>query len=170
MIYVRLTKDEIRFADSVGRAFHDQAKKRNRQPRNGAPIDDHEALAIHILGARCEYAGKLYCDPVVWHTEILDDVRNTADLEDWIDIKGIEKSHYRLMVQKDDQENWAYFLVDGTLHPLYKMIGWCWGHEAKQKQYWDDPKGGRPAYFVPRTAPIMKPPWELLFEIKRRQA
>jgi hypothetical protein len=61
-------------------------------------------------------------------------------------------------------------LVSAQEHPSYEIVGWYWGWEAMQPRYWDAPRGGRGAYCVERGAPIMKPPPQLLDEVRKRLA
>ena len=57
----------------------------------------------------------------------------------------------------------AFVLAVGTA-PRFRIAGWMWGRDAKQQEFWKDPAGGRPAFFVPqdRLAPIA----ELRFILK----
>ncbi len=125
---------------------------------------------MHIAGLPGEVAGKLYLNPVIWNAfRSYGSIHNLADLEDWIDVKTRTKSWHDLIVQEDDPPGWAYLLVYSNRHPVYQIVGWCWGWEAQQKKFWDDPAGGRAAYFVKRAETIMKPPEELFAIVRQRQ-
>ena len=59
-----------------------------------------------------------------------------------------------LIVRPHDPEDRRYVLVQsGWVHgerPKFKMLGWMWGHEAKNERYLTDNGNGRPpAYFLP---------------------
>jgi hypothetical protein len=158
----------IDYADRAANRRQRAAVERERHAKNGAPEDYSAALALHLRGTRTEAAGKLYLNPVTWHA-FKDSIHNLPDLEDWIDVKGVPYDRDSLIVQKDDPEHWAYLLVSAQNHPQYKIIGWCWGHEAKQKRFLFDPVGGREAHFVRQRYGILKPPLELFHEVRRRQ-
>lgn len=158
-VTIRLENLHIDFADKLAVRRQDAADRRRRPAKNGAPTSRPRALAMHVLGTRTEAAGKLYLNPIAWNA-FVEDVRDVPDLGDFIDVKGRSKSWHNLIVQEDDPANWAYLLVDASKHPIYSVIGWCWGHEAKQKKFWNDPAGGRAAYFVDDRR-ILRPPTDL---------
>ena len=147
MATITLTEEQIRIADFVGKKRQDDAVRRGRPAKNKAPEDYYEALRIHVIGARCELAGKLCLDPVKWNA-LLDDVRGVPDLSTFIDVKGRRLRHHSLIVQYDDPGEWAYLLVCSSNHPEYDIAGWLWGREAKQEKNRKDPVGGRGAYFA----------------------
>lgn len=163
---VRLERLHLSFADKVGFQRHQNAMVNGREPCNGAPNDPVTSLEMHIMGARCEAAGKVYYNPVKWHAYKPSGIRNLPDLEDWIDVKGRGKHWHHLVVQKDDDPSWAYVLVSAEDHPLYHIVGWLWGKEAMLKKFWDEPVPGRPAYFARRP---LRDPADLYREIRRRQ-
>jgi hypothetical protein len=148
---VRLEDRHVDFADTLANRRHAAAVRRNRPASNGAPTDNRKALGIHILGARAECASYLYLSPVKWnaYAENLDDL---ADLDDFIDAKGIDKPGLRLTIQRHKNPSWAFLLVLADPHPYYRMVGWEWGREVMIPSNWSDPskKTGRsrPAYFV----------------------
>lgn len=166
--WVTLEKTHIEFANKIARMRRKNAVDNDWQPGNGAPDDREIAMAMDVLGARAEAAGKLYLNPVKWHAFSLR--ADSPDLEDWIDVKGISESYHRLIIQPKKPEQWAYLLVDASQHPRYEIVGWCWGYEGKKQKYWDDPVGQRGGYFIDRNDPIMKPPKELFNEVRMRQA
>jgi hypothetical protein len=58
----------------------------------------------------------------------------------------------RLMLHPDDADDEAFILVIGRA-PAFELIGWCFGHEGKRPEYWEDPSDtNRWAFFVPRRA------------------
>lgn len=164
---IKLEAEHVAFADQVAIRRQAAAIERQRPAHNGAPEATPAALAIHILGARCEAAAKLYLNPIHWNA-FHASVKNLPDLGEFIDVKGIAKPSHRLIVQKDDAAEWAYLLVNAFEHPLYTMEGWCWGRDAQHPAFWRDPVGGRAAYFVARDR--LRPPHELVDIVRRRGA
>ena len=146
---VTLEPWQVKFADSVARRRQDAAERRRRQSVNGGASEGEEAFYNHILGCRGEAACKLWLNPISWQA-YAERISNLPDLGDFIDVKAVENPKHRLLVQAEAKTHWAYVLALGHRHPRWEMVGWCWGSEAKKREYWRDPKGGRPAYFVPR--------------------
>lgn len=57
----------------------------------------------------------------------------------------------RLILHRDDADDARFALVTGQLGE-YSIRGWILGSEGKDDEWWGDPQGGRPAYFVPQSA------------------
>jgi len=167
-ITIALGYDHVAFADKVGKARQRAAVLRDRPAHNGAPVDDLSAEAIHVLGARGECAVYRYLSPVKWN-HLRENVSGLADLEDWIDVKTRAKNWHSLIVQKDDPAEWAYILADASDHPYYRLVGWCWGYEAKRQEYWSDPVGNRAAYFVKPDNDVLKSVADLIPILRGRQ-
>jgi hypothetical protein len=52
-----------------------------------------------------------------------------------------------LIVQKGENPDKRFVLV--TIQDQKTLLhGWCHGREAMKDEFWADPAGGRPAYFV----------------------
>jgi hypothetical protein len=171
-VWITLTPEQIAFADRWAHVRQGNAEGADLNGHNNAPNDHDAALAMHVVGLRGEFPVVIHCKPVVWSYKAgVDAVGNRiADVEDFVDVKTRTKDWHSLIVQRDDPAHWAYPLVCASQHPRYCIVGFCWGHEAQQKEFWDDPAGGRAAYFIKRTNPIMKPIAELVVEIRKRQA
>lgn len=169
--WVKLDQRHIEEAERVAIARQASAVKNRRPAHNGAPDAASQALAIHVTGARCELAAKIYFDPVKWNALAGDgqSLKGLPDLDNFIDVKGRTKHWHSLIVQRDDADDWAYVLVFAAREDFFALTGWCWGHEAKQQSFWGDPAGGRAAYFIPADAKIMKPMSWLFDELRRRQ-
>jgi hypothetical protein len=133
-------------------AFRRQAinEIRGLKGRNGGAATGAMALTIHLLGAAGEmavasYLGLKHC--LYQETEAK---RGSCDLPG-IDVKTRSRHSYDLIVQKDESPEKKFVLV--TIQDKKTVIhGWIRGKDAMRKEYWSDPAGGRPAYFVPKTA------------------
>ena len=53
----------------------------------------------------------------------------------------------RLIVQPKNRTDAPYVLVWGWRGRVYTVVGWIWGHEAKETDLFD-PNGGMPAHFI----------------------
>lgn len=72
------------------------------------------------------------------------------------DIAGLEvrtrsKHNYDLIVHPNDKDDSLFVLVTG-LNGAYRVRGCIRGCDAKRTEWWKDPAGGRPAFFVPQAA------------------
>jgi hypothetical protein len=117
--------------------------------RNGGAATGAMALTIHLLGAAGEMAVASYLglkDCLYQDTEAK---RGSCDLPD-IDVKTRSRHSYDLIVQKNESPNKKFVLV--TIQDKKTVIhGWIRGKDAMKQEYWSDPAGGRPAYFVPKA-------------------
>jgi hypothetical protein len=118
--------------------------------RNGGATTGAMALTIHLLGAAGEMAVASHLglkDCLYQDTEAK---RGSCDLPG-IDVKTRSRHSYDLIVQKNESPEKKFVLV--TIQDKKTVIhGWIRGKDAMKKEYWSDPAGGRPAYFVPKTA------------------
>lgn len=157
---ILLSPEDVSLADSIAQKRQSAAEAKGRISGNGGATRGTVALQNHILGARCELAAKRYLDPVDWNSYSEFVSNNLPDLSTFIDVKGIAKPTHRAILQRNDRDDWAYLLVSSHAHPSYLIMGWVYGHEAKRPEFWQDPAGGRPAYFV--NSQILRQPSELL--------
>lgn len=148
---VRITPVQIAHSDAVAHARFRRAREVGRIPANNAPID----VRLDIKGMRCEQAAAAAFVGIYWHDYVTKDVRNLPDLSDFIDVKGIDHPHHRLIVQQEHnggKKHWAYLLVDGSHHPDYEICGWVWGRSAMRDDFEDCPVAGRePAFYLPKA-------------------
>lgn len=170
MPHIMLDIGQIARADKTSIRSHISAMAKKRPPKNGAPNSLLASLRMHRVGTRTEMAGWLFCCretglDLTWN-EYAESLHGLADIEDWIDVKGISNVNHRLILQKDDPDQWAYLLVSSHAHPRYEILGWVWGKMAKKSGITDPSKRGRPAYFVDRG--LLRPVEELVDGIKWR--
>ena len=66
------------------------------------------------------------------------------------DVRTRSNHSYDLIIHdRDDDDRYIYLLTGGN--GQYIFHGGIYARDAKQKRYWKDPAGGRPAYFVPQA-------------------
>jgi hypothetical protein len=168
-LWFTLEPQHIKYVDDIA---EDHARRRvdaGSIPTNGQAPDYDTRLFAGRNGYRAEAAVRLWLGTTVRWT-INNKFPGGPDFSDFIDVKNRMRQHHRLTITPECPSGYAYLLVCGEQHPRYRIVGWCWGHEAKQDCYWSDPGTGRPAWWVTENDPIMKPPDELLVELRRRQA
>ena len=68
-----------------------------------------------------------------------------------VDVRMTMHENGRLIIHPDDPDDRAFYLVTGA-YGDYVVRGWIRGGDAKRDEWWTDPSGGRPAYFVPQDA------------------
>ncbi len=56
-----------------------------------------------------------------------------------------------LIIRPQDKDDDVFVLVVGKA-PNFTIVGWIFGFEAKQKQFWQVTEQGDPAWFVPQAA------------------
>ena len=123
---------------------------RGLKGRNGGVATGAMALTIHLLGAAGEMAVASHLGLKEFLYKETEAKRGSCDLPD-IDVKTRSRHSYDLIVQKNESPNKKFVLV--TIQDKKTLIhGWIRGKDAMKEQYWSDPAGGRPAYFVPKTA------------------
>jgi hypothetical protein len=160
----------LEYCEKIAIARRENAVAYGYLPHNGAPVNYQEALRLDRIGLPGECACKLYLNPVKWNAFRSGPPRSDiADLEDWIDVKARTRNWHDLIVQFDDDPSWAYPLALVHDLPRVHLIGWCWGAEAMHHRFKADPAGGRPAYFIPQTDPVLHDMSELYREVRRRQ-
>lgn len=141
---VTLDKNEILQAALVGVIRQVENLGKDRKPYYGAGSDNDWQL--HVEGALGEMAFAKFVGEF-WsgaHSFRADDVGPWR-------IRTRSKEFYELIVHKEDPDDKRFVLVTGK-NGHYTIHGWIWGSEAKKEEWWKDPAGNRPAYFVPQSA------------------
>lgn len=156
MISLTLSPADIIRADKIALLRQTVAEHYHRLGKNGAAAVGTAALNLNIKGARAEHAFRNFVRGLGYKWNwFMENIYNIPDFEHAarlpVDVKAISARHHKLLIQHDDPD-WVYVLVDASQHPTYHIRGCIKGCDAKQKQWWADPVGGRPAYFVPQVA------------------
>jgi len=140
---IELTKAELEIAKLVGKLRSEISKKNNLIP--GAEYKGNREY-IDIIGAAGEMAvAKLL--GVYWTAGI--NTFHGSDLGINIQVRTARKKGYSLIVRDSDNDQHAYILVISQ-PPRYHIIGWLWGYECKQSEYWRAPNNRPGAWFVPQ--------------------
>ena len=142
---VTLTPSEMLLAAHAGIMRQVENVKLGRVPSHG--VKQEHAWTRHIEGCMGEYALAKYLN-IYWSGK-----GNLGDYDvgNMIDVRTAQKEHYRLILHPEDQDNRIFWLLCG-IHGTYHVKGWILGERGKKQEYWADPAGGRPAYFVPDAA------------------
>jgi len=157
---VILSPERSEIADFIGERRQRAVERMGAHDARGAQIDREEAVALHVFGARGESAARLFFrDEPAWNRNNADLDPNCADLGDFIDVKAVRRADHALIVSPHNlHADWAYFLVDGSEHPKWRMVGWLYGQEINAGGFLSKPDYHRPvAYTVPQAALWRKP-------------
>lgn len=139
---IELTRDEMIFAAHGGVIRQVDAILRGRKDQ----FIPKDYWSTHVLGAMAE------CAVAKWRnrywTPCYDEPTGVADLNAVSQVRSSPNPSSPLIVRRRDKAKHAFILVV-TRPPVFELMGWLWGHEAKQEEFWQgnlDP----PAWFVPQ--------------------
>jgi hypothetical protein len=143
---VRLTWDELQRAAGVGVIRHTESLKMKLKDAHGLKKKD-SLWDYHIQGAIAETAVAKALD-IHWQAEV-----NTFKQPDVgaFQVRSTDRPYGRLILHNNDADDEIFILAIGKIQQWY-ICGWCYGSEGKLPKYWEDPQGGRPAYFVRQSA------------------
>jgi hypothetical protein len=172
LIWITLIAKRMEFCEQAARARRDLAVKIGRTPRYQCPTDYDKALAFDLLGVICEAAAVLYLSPCIWHFGPKEDIRNHPDINDNIDVKGCSGHGYQLTIAPDGRRDWIYVLATAPQPPIVCLRGWCFGRDGMIKEYdgTDKPVRGWDCFWIPQTAPVLRPMRELRIHLHGRGA
>lgn len=139
---VRLSQDELLEGVRVGVLRHVMNLGINKPPTYNLPIGYD--WQMHIEGALGERAVSKYLG-IPWDGALGN--YNANDVGRY-EVRTTTSRNNRLILHDRDKDDRPYVLVVGA-NGEYDIKGWIYGAEGKDAQYWSDPLGGRPAYFVP---------------------
>jgi hypothetical protein len=152
LVFVELTPVEMEIAAFVAAKRQVENLTKCRIDAYGAPKDS--GWSLHIEGAAGEMAVAKWSGRY-WNGNLGD---LGADDVGRLQVRTRSRHDYELIIHPSDRDDRAFVLVTG-LAPNFVLRGWIWGREAKREEWWRDPAGDRPAYFVPQSAlrPMVKP-------------
>jgi hypothetical protein len=142
---VRLTQDELEIAAIIAIKRSCQDIFLNRKDAYGAKRE--EGWQLSIEGTAGEMAVAKWCNRY-WNGN-LGDLK--ADDVGRLQVRTGWRDDSRLILHPSDRDDRAFILVTG-LAPIFVLRGWIWARDGKKAEYWRDPAGGRPAFFVPQRA------------------
>jgi len=72
-----------------------------------------------------------------------------VDVGGLVEVRTRSKDWHALILHPDDKDDTPYVLVDASKPPVFRLVGWMFGKEGKDKRFWSDPsKQNRPAFFI----------------------
>ena len=116
---------------------------KGERPAHGA--GDLNDWQLHIEGALGEAAMAKYLNRY-WSGK---GIMRGPDVDNF-DVRTRSQHSYELILHERDPDDRFFWLVTGK-NGKYQIHGGIFGKDGKQREYWKDPAGGRPAYFVPQN-------------------
>jgi hypothetical protein len=140
------TEEERQLAMEEGHRKQAVNEAKGLRGRNRGPRFGDKALKVHLLGAAGEVAVASFLGLKHELFKEKEAKRGSEDLPG-IDVKTRSRHSYDLIVQRGENPDKRFVLV--TIQDQKTLLhGWCYGREAMKDEFWADPAGGRPAYFV----------------------
>lgn len=145
-ITVRLTEVEWETACAVGTKRNRDSIRDGRKVAHG--IDLADRWRSHIEGAcgECALAKAL---GIFWLGSV--DSFKRADLGGRLQCRTSSRRDGDLVIRGDDNEEHLYFLVCGEA-PVFTVVGWLIGRDAKRDEWIKAPCNRPAAWFVPQAA------------------
>ena len=145
-IVVTLSPSELLHGAMCGVYRQVQNIRRRRRDRFGAEVE--AGWQLHICGALGELAVAKHLGRYWIGMGVLGDLE--ADDFAGGQVRWATRPTDRLILHESDPDNARFVLVTGVTDE-FLLHGWILGSDGKQKRFWNDPVGGRPAFFVPRS-------------------
>jgi hypothetical protein len=141
---IALTNYEMKLAGFVAVQRVADNLKDKLQPRWGQTANLWQAM---IEGTIAEYAVAKALD-ICWDGGV-----GTFKSPDAgpLQVRHTERLNGKMLLHPSDKDHEICVLVVGN-YGNYTLQGWAVIGEVKLQEYWLDPTGGRPCYFVPREA------------------
>lgn len=141
---VTLTKIEYLNAAYAGFIRQYIARMNGQTDRYGFQGGRYDA---DIQGSVAEFVASLALDKSWRGTGTI----GSDDISSKIQVRSTDRANGRLIVHPDDDDKHRFVLVVGQF-PDFGVPGWIFGRDAKRQEWWQDPTGNRPAFFVPQSA------------------
>ena len=151
---VRLTDSEFNLCGVVGTLRSIAAFKRHG--RYGAPSGEG-SYEMHTIGCTGECAVAKYFN-LYWPPAIGE--FGGVDVGGILQVRASARSDRRLMLHRTDHDDMPFVLALSHALPDVMLRGWAYAREGKRPDFWEDPLGWRPAYFVPHE--VLRPIDELM--------
>lgn len=166
-IWIELTDEMIAWIDKIADAETQRRFASGSRQTNGGPELNFEMMRDERRrGLRSELAFRRFLrlvergDEIPW--SVLSLLKGLPDFSDFINVKSRRLARFNMNIKPNEDPQRAYLCVCVEAHPRYRLVGWCWGHEARQlglTSYGE--AAGNPCFAVKEWDAIMKSPYEL---------
>lgn len=143
---VTLTSAEMTLVHMVAGLRQVSNEAMARRDAHGASVE--LGLDGHIQGAAAEAAVAKYLNR--WWSGALNNL-GAADVGQHLQVRSTQHEKGCLILHRPDPDDHYFILAVGRA-PTFRLAGWIRAAAGKDESFWRDPKGGRPAFFVPQSA------------------
>lgn len=142
---VKLTWPEMQTAYLIASQRRIMNMRKLLAGKYGAP--EHEGSEeLDIVSTRGEMAVAKGLN-LFWSGSVGD--YGAVDVGGLVEVRTRTKDWHALILHDSDKNEAPYVLVDASKTPTFRLVGWMFGKDGKQKRFWSDPsKKNRHAYFV----------------------
>jgi hypothetical protein len=158
---VSLTWDDIETAAWVGMRRSLARLQLSIIDKYGANGPGNGGFDTDVLGAIVEQAVAQYFN-LHWRSRI--GFVRAVDVGGCIEVKSARRDNDRLLLHHDNPDDLPFVLGIVKSLPHVDLRGWILARDGKVDAHWDDPVGGRPAFFVPQSA--LRPMPELSLHLR----
>ena len=149
--WIDLTPELTLIGIGIGLLRQRNGQTRGANHREGFRGDPWEN---HIEGACAEIAAYLAIN-YFWSPSVYKTKEEGGDGGPY-EVRRRSKPDHDLNFRPGDPVDRPYILVIGRM-PRFRVVGWAWGYEIKQPQYWQaDVPGCSDGWFLPQADPLMK--------------
>jgi uncharacterized protein YbaR (Trm112 family) len=154
-IPVVISKEIISEAEDFAHKVDEHNKKMGRVPQNGCV----DPLGAHLLGFPAEAAFAWYARTHwginVWPDRELGVARKKPDFPGGVESRNRTGHNATMIVRPDDftQKDGAkkiYVLMTFERRCNYHLVGWIYGPEARNQNWWGSPNSRPPCWWVPQ--------------------
>lgn len=142
-VSVSLTQAELKLAAQMGCMRQISNLFKDRRDAHGCPVTI--GWQVHVEGCAGELAVAKHLN-LFWNGNF---ENLKADDVGRFQVRTADSHGKRLILHDKDPDDRIFILVTG-MSPHFLIQGWIKASEGKVQEYWSDPAGGRPAYFVPK--------------------
>lgn len=145
MVTIKLSAGDVGWAVNEATSRYNYNRSKGNDPSKSAAKTWVEALAREVAGVLGEIAMARWLDKFP-HTLFED--RKTGDVAGH-EIRTTTYSTGRLLLTPEDDPTRKYFLITLPDHYTANIVGYCYGSEGQQPQFWDTTMY-IPVYAVPQ--------------------
>lgn len=143
MVEINLSAGDIAYAMTEAVARFNFNRARGNDASKGAAPTWVEQLAREVSGCLGEIAIGRWMDKYPFS---LFEERKMGDVGEF-EVRTTAYSTGKLLINPTDDPERKYLLVTLPTYNTARIVGWVWGYEAQQDQYWDT-KLRIPTYMV----------------------
>ena len=143
-----LTKEQLKYAEDMGIKRHNYDKSVGIKGAYNITEKQDASTKIDIQGCIAEYAVSLTLDEE-WIPFSTDFKNLTADVGDDKQVRSTYHPRGNLLLHPKDRDDQIFILVKLDRLPSVDLVGWIYGREGKQQQYWTELVKNRLCFVYP---------------------